>query len=124
MDYASRWLKRVVVTFTAVAAVVLLSGGISPCFAQQQMGASTADQGYASGPGGYAQPGTPSSGAQSGFAGGSDQGLSVPVPGGGQVNVPEPGAQAPGNNAGSRGGVWSLKQTNPNSGGGLPVTGP
>ncbi len=115
----SVWLKTVAAASVAAVMMLMLSAGFSPCLAQQS-GAMSTGQGYASqDAGAYSQSASASSGQQ-----GGDNGASVPIPGGGQVNVPQPGSQTSETASGSRGGVWSLQQTNPDSVGGLPSTGP
>lgn len=115
----SVWLKTVAGVSVAAVTMLVLSAGFSPCFAQQA-GTMNTGQGYASqDAGAYSQSGSASSGQQGGHTG-----AAVPIPGGGQVNVPQSGSQTSGTDSGSRGGVWTLQQTNPDSVGGLPSTGP
>jgi hypothetical protein len=123
MTYAWKFFTSVsVAPIVAAAAAIVLGAGVS--FAQGMAGPAPVpgylvggadSQSAAAGPAGSYQ------GAAAGEAGGD---VAVPIAGGGQVIVPGPHTQASGAGSTSRGGVWSLERTNPNSPGGVPQTGP
>jgi|GEM_PF-5433479 hypothetical protein len=122
MRYASRFFAPV--SGLAIAAAAMLVWGAGACLAQGIPGDAPVPN-YATG-GSYSQPYGPQ--AADSYPGatvpGSSGDISVPMTGGGQITVPEPGAGTSGGVPSSRGAVWSLERTNPNSLGGVPQTGP
>ncbi len=122
MHYASRFFASAAVVVIAAAIMLAASAGVSLA---RGMARPAPVPDYATG-GSYSQPyGSQTAGSYPGAtASGSSGDISVPMTGGGQITVPEPDAGTSGAASSSRGGVWSLERTNPDSLGGVPQTGP
>ncbi len=122
MRYASRFFAFV--AGVAIAAAAMLAWGAGVSLAQGIAGPAPVPN-YATG-GSYSQPsGSQTAGSYAGATVPESSGdISVPMTGGGEITVPEPGTGTSGAAASSRGGVWSLERNNPYSLGGTPQTGP